>query len=449
MNIFIAGGGRVGSHLARLLSTEHQDVTVIERNADRLEQIDYALDVSTAPGDGTSVMLQQAIGVGTADLFVASMGDDACNLIAAATAKGLGAKQVVARVDNPMYIDANVLYETILGINYIMSPDALAALEIANFIEHPGIMAVQDFGRGLIQMRQIRCSRTPTVNGKALKDIIPPGSGVLLGLISRRGKTIIPHGDSIVEIGDLVTLVGHRDKLSGVQKLFHGDEQKPRRVVIMGGGTTGMRLAQAVEGRVKSVKIIERHPERSRELAEQLPRVKVVCRDGTSRASLEQEHLDKIDVFVAATGDDERNIMAGVLAREVGARMSVAIVHQPDFAPLVERLGIDLAVTPRACIANSILKLVHLGQVTSLAVLGEGQVEVMEMPVGDGSPMLGRQLKDLSAKIPRDALIATILRGDKVIVPSGNDEIHAGDSLVMIVAAEALEQVRKLLQKRS
>lgn len=446
MNIFIAGGGRVGYHLARLLSTEHQDVTVIEQNPDIVEQIDYALDVSTATGDGSSIMLLQSLNVGAAGLFVASMGNDEKNLIAAATAKGLGAKVAVARVDSPMYMESNILYETVLGIDYILSPDSLAALEIANYIEHPGILSAQDFGKGKAQMLQVRAAKSPTRNGKTLKDVIRPGSGVLLGVIERDGKCMIPHGDSIVEPGDLVTFIGTHESIDQIQRLFHGEEVKPRRVAIMGGGTIGLRLAQALEDKMKTVKVFERHEERAQRLAEKLARAKVVCRDATSRVALEQEHVDTMDMFVAATGDDERNIMAAVLAKEVGARSVAAIVHQPDFAPLVKRLGIDLAVTPRASIATRIMKMMYRGDVTSLAVLGEGQVEIVEMAVRDGVSVLGQPLKDL--RMPRGALVATIIRGDSVLIPSGNDAIMAGDSVIVIAAAKSLDAVRKTMTKR-
>ncbi len=446
MNIFIAGGGRVGYHLARLLCADRQDVTLIESHPEKVEQMDYALDASTVLGDGSSVMLLQSMSVGAADLFVASMGNDESNLIAAAVAKGLGAKQVVARVDNPMYIDSNILYETVLGIDYVLSPEALAGLEIAFYILHPGVLASAEFGRGLVKMQQIRVTKSPTTGDKTLKDVIAPGRGVLLGLVNRDGKSFIPHGDTVIEPGDQVTLIGHHKEMKAVQQMFQAREAKPRRVAIMGGGTIGLRIAQALEGEVRTIKLFERRPEQSNKLAAVLSKAKVVCRDATSRLALEQEHIKDVDVFVAATGDDERNIMAGVLAKEVGAKKVVSVVHQPDFAPLVERLGIDLAITPRACIANRIIRLVHQGNVTSLAVLGEGQVEVVEFDIGDGSPALGKRLQDF--KFPRGALIATILRGEKVIVPGGGDEIHAGDSVILIATSESLEPARKLLQKK-
>ena len=447
MNIVIAGGGRIGFHLARLLSADNHDLTVIEMAPGRLEQIDDALDVSTANGSAASVTLLQAAGVAEADLFVAATGHDEVNLIAAAAAKNLGAAQVIARIDQATYIEESILYEAMLGIDYVLSPEALTAIEIANYIETSGIVAVEHFGRGLVQMRQMRVTKSPTTRGKTLEDICPPGSGVLLGVVSRNSEIIIPHGDTIVKAGDLVTLIGQSEMVDSMQKRFQGLEPKSQNVVIMGGGSIGFHLAQALETGRRSVKLFDRDLARCNELAEALPKTKVVCRDGTSRGDLDQEHVDVTDIFVAATGDDERNIMAGVLAKEVGADQAIVVVHHPDFASLVGKLGIDHVVTPRACMANRILKLLHRKDVTSLAVLEEGQVEIVEFPVNLATPIIGKKLKDLKSRLPHNALIATILRGENVIVPGGGDEIRAGDSVVVIVASDSLEAVQKLFAR--
>ena len=444
MNIVIAGGGRVGFHAARLLSVDGHDVTVIESDPNKLEQIDYALDVSTVLGNAASAMLLQDIGVNRAQLFVAATGSDQTNLIAAAAAKGLGAKEVMARVRNVLFLESSILYESILGIDYILSPDALAALEIANYIETPGTVASQDFGRGLVQMRQMRVVKSPTIDGRTLKDVCPPGSGVLLGVISRGDQILIPHGDTIVEPGDVVTLVGRRDEMGAVQKLFKGAEPEPQSVVIMGGGDMGLHLAQALENRQRSVKLFDHNLNRCKKLAALLKKTKVVCRDVTSRTTLDQEHVERADVFVATTRDDERNIVASVLAKEVGASQTIAVVHQPDFAPLVQKLGIDHAVTPRASLAARILKLVRKEKVSSMAILEEGQVEILEFVVNGDTPIVGKRLKEVRAKFPQQSLVATIQRGNEVIVPSGEDQIQAGDSVVLIAQAEAVDAAQKL-----
>lgn len=449
MNICIAGGGRVGFHVARLLSMENHDVTVIELDPKRAEQVDFALDVRVVAGNASSILLLKEAGVTEADVFVATTGTDEVNLIAAATAKSLGTKQTVARVDRPMYIESNILYETVLGIDYLLSPDALSALDIGRYIENPGIVATETFGRGIVQLQQIRVTKSPTIGGKRLRDIdMPPG--VLLGVISRKGATLIPHGDSIVEAGDLVTLIGRREQVDSVKALFHGVEPQLDRVVIMGGDRIGLHLAQMLEKGKYSVKLLDWNPEKCKKLATTLTRAMVVCRNGTSRAELEEEHIEDADVFVATTDDDERNIMAGVLAKEVGATRAIAVVHEPDFASLVSKLGIDHVVTPRASLANRVLKLVHRDSVQSLAVLEEGQVEIVEFAVDGEAPIIGKTLKEVfeSPRGIRGALVASILRGDQVIVPRGDDEVQAGDSIIMIATPDSLDGVLKLFRKR-
>lgn len=441
MDIIIAGGGRVGYHLARLLSAERHNVTVIEIDANQIEHIDYTLDVSTITGSAADAMLLQSAGAGSADLFLAATGDDEINLIAAAMAKGFGAKQVLARAHHTSYVESDILYETVLGIDYILSPEALTAKEIVTYIENPGMVAMESFGRGLIEIRHMRVSKSPLGPGQTLKDLeLPPG--VLIGVIGRNGKTEIPHGDSTIQEHDVVTLVGCKDSMGSAKSLFQGVDMKLEKVVIMGGSTVGLSLAQTLEKRGLSVKIFDWNITRCNEMAAILTKSKVVCRDAASRLALEQEHVGGADIFVAVTRDDERNIMACVLAKEVGAKETLAIVHQPDFAPLVDRLGIDHAVTPRASVANRVLKLTNQKNVSSLAVLDEGRIEILEFKVSSDGAVLGHRLSDI--KFPKDSLVASILRGEKVIVPRGDDEIHAGDSVILIVAAKSLEAARKL-----
>ncbi|HEO69904.1 MAG TPA: Trk system potassium transporter TrkA [Candidatus Hydrogenedentes bacterium] len=447
MNIFVAGGGRIGFHLATLLSKENHDVTVIEWDTEQLDELDASLDVSTVEGDAASVMLLTEAGVKSAELFVAATGSDEVNLLSAAAAKSLGAKRAVARVHKAPYLETAMLYEQTLDIDFVLSPEAITALDIANYIESPGIVASEDFGRGLVQMRQIRVLESPTRDGKTLKDVCPPGSGVLLGAISRRSQTLIPHGDTIVEPGDLVTLVGKREKMEAVQKLFHGADSQPRSVVIMGGGSIGLHLAQVLEQRLRSVKLFDKNSAYCCHLSEQLMKTDVIARDVTSRTVIEEESVAAADLFVATTRDDERNIMASVLAKEMGVDHTVTVVHQPDFAPLVWKLGIDHAVTPRTCFANRVLKLVRQEQVSSAAVLEEGEVEILEVHVKDKMPIAGKPLREVQSRFPRQALVATIQRGDDVIVPSGNDAMLVGDCVVIITTSDAVEAVRKLFKR--
>ena len=441
MNIFIAGGGRVGFHLARLLSAEKHDVTVIETDRNQVEHVDFSLDVRTVHGRAEDVLLLQSLDVGSADLFIAATGVDEINLITATTAKGLGAKQVVARVHDPLYNESDILYETVMGIDYIISPQALTAREIVNYIEHPGIVATESFGRGLIQMMQMRVATVPLKAGETLKDLVLP-KDVLLGVIGHNGEVEIPRGDSTLHENDYVTLIGRKASMDETIRLFQGVEVRHDKIVIMGGSRTSLHLAEVLENRGRSVKLFEWNMARCNELAAVLKKTKVVCRDATSRLSLEQEHVDGADIFIAATHDDERNIMASVLAKEVGVREALAVVHQPDFVPLVGKLGIDHAVTPRTCIANRILKLVNQERSTALAVLEDGKIEILEFKVGGSNPLVGEELK--AVKFPKQTLIACILRGEEVIIPRGTDALQAGDSVIVIAQSGSLEAIQKL-----
>jgi trk system potassium uptake protein TrkA len=213
----------------------------------------------------------------------------------------------------------------------------------------------------------------------------------------------------------------------------------------MGGSRTGLHIARNLEKSGREIKIFEWNAARCEELAAELVKTKVVCRDATSRLDLEQEHVARADLFVAATHDDERNIMGSVMAKEVGAKRALTVVHQPDFAPLLSKLGIDHAVTPRACFANRILRLVNRTEASSLAVMNDGQVEVLEFKVGPACSVINRRLLDV--KFPKHTLIATILRGEEVIVPTGHDALIPGDSVVVIAGAESLDAVKRLFSE--
>jgi len=442
------GGGRVGFHLAQLLSEEEYEITVIESDQERQEQIDLTLNARVIQGDGASPLLLQSLGIENAYLFIACAGSDETNLIAAAAAKALGAKKVIARVEQRSFMEVSFLYEGFLGVDYMLSPDALVAQEIVNYIVYPGVLAAEDFARGRIQLRQVQVSADARAAGKLLRDVVLPGRGVLVGVVERQDKTIIPRGDFRVMKGDKVTLLGKRDGMAEALHDFQGEEPRMQRIAVMGGGAIGHWIAKSLEGKVKSVKLLELRRRKAEQLAEQFTgnNVSIICRDATSRESLEQEGIDAYDIFIATTEDDERNIVASVLAREVGVKTVAAVIHHPDFAPLVEKLDINMAVTPRSAVANSILRIVRQQLVTASTILGEGEAEVLEFNVSDKCPGLGRPLTEISRELPRDAIIATIARKDEVIVPGGTDTIEPNDAVVVITKAEARDAAQLYLQ---
>ncbi len=448
MNIFIMGGGRVGSHLAELLSEEQYDVTVIEQDPTTQEKLDLALNARVVLGDGASALLLQSLQVEEADLFVACTGSDETNLIAAAAAKNLGAHQVLARVEKKVFVEESYLYEGILNIDYLLSPDALVAQEIVNFILYPGILASEEFARGKIHLRQVQVhDNTPAAN-KLLRDILPPGSGVLVGVLEHNGTIYIPDGSNRVAPGDKVTLIGERKLIQNALLKFQGKEPQMQHVVIMGGGGIGRWIAHSLEGKIEAVRLFELNPEKARSIAEGFrhKNIQVTNRDATSKDNLEQEHVKEFDLFVATTEDDERNIIAGVLGRDVGIAMSAVVVHHPDFKKIVERLGITMAVTPRTVISNSIIRILRQQSVSTSSILREGDVEVLEIALGKESRIIGKKLYELTGLLPHHVIIATIMRNEQAFVPGGDATVESGDSLVVIAKANTITEIRRVLQ---
>ncbi|HOC69911.1 MAG TPA: Trk system potassium transporter TrkA [Candidatus Hydrogenedentes bacterium] len=448
MNIFIMGGGRVGSHIAQMLSEEEYDITVIEKNPDDQERLDLSLNARIVLGDGTSALLMQSLDVGEADLFIACTGNDESNLIAAAAAKGLGARQVLARVEKPIFVEESVLFEGFLNIDYMLSPDALVAQEIVNYIVYPGVLAAEDFAQNKIQLRQVQVSANASAANHPLSDTLPPGGGVLVGVLERDNIITIPHGSDHVLPGDKVTLIGKRESMQKAIQTFQGEEPRMQHIAIMGGGGIGRWIAHSLEGKVESVKLFEVDLAKAERIASGFRKgnIHVIHRDATSKSDLEQEHINDFDLFVATTEDDERNMIAGVLAQAVGSKMSAVVMHHPDFAPLAEKLGIHMTVTPRDVLSNSILKILRQQSISTSSILREGDAEVLEITLGKTSQALGKKIKDMRHLLPRGLIITTIIRGDLAYVPGGEDMLESGDSIVIIAMANAIIEAQRLFQ---
>ncbi|HPX85461.1 MAG TPA: Trk system potassium transporter TrkA [Candidatus Hydrogenedentes bacterium] len=449
MNIFILGGGRVGYHLALLLSEEVYEVTVIENDPERQEYIDQMLNAQVILGDGSSALFLQSLDVGEADLFVACTGHDETNLLAAAAAKGLGARQAVARVEKAPYMVESYMYDQLLNIDYILSPDALVAQEISNYILHPGVLVSEEFSHGHILLRQVQVSPDAPAAGHLLSEILTPGSGTLVGVIERQGKVFVPDGTTRILSGDKATLLSKREKLSDALSKFQGRVSAIQRVAIMGAGTIGLWIAHTLESTVAEVKLFERNSSRALAVAGEFRKrnIQVINRDATTRDSMEQEHLETFDLFIATTEDDERNIVAGVLAREVGVSRVAAVIHHPDFAPLAEKLGVTLAVTPRSVVANSVLKIVRQKTIAASTTLNEGEAEILEISISATSPLKNLLLKDSKGKLPPGVLIATVMRGNEAFIPDGTTMIQEDDSLVLIATTENIHEIQKLFHR--
>lgn len=433
MRVVVLGGGTVGGSIASLLCLHRHSVTVVDQDADHVRSINETLDVRGITGSASQSSVLFQAGIGSADLCLAVTGIDEVNIMAASMAKAMGAKRAVARVYAPVFRDLSTFdYQRHFGIDRLLSLEHLTALELARGIRHPGSLAVENLARGALEVNEVEVTESKKGVGKQLKQLKLP-AGVRMGSITREGKTWIAGAEDRIEIGDRLTIIGKRSDVDEVKDLFCADSHTKTGVVIAGGGETGYHLASILEGPRFGVVLMDHDRARCEFLASHLKQTTIVNLDATRRANLEEERVGSADVFVASMGEDENNIMAAVEARDIGAKNIFALVSRPDYAHVVGKLGIDIAVSPREVVAKEILGYLTTGPVVSKTPLSEGtDLSILELDVEAGAPATEHVLARL--KLPEQCLIAAIIREGFAKVPGGDDSIQPGDTVIALVA---------------
>jgi trk system potassium uptake protein TrkA len=434
MNVVILGMGTVGRSITELLAQHGHDVTVVDNDAAVIRQVEESLDVRAVLGSAADASLLFQVGVQAAHLCLAVTNVDEINLVAASVAKAMGAQRSIARVFSPAYREYSTFdYQRHFGIDRLLSLEHLTALELATVIRNPGSVAVENFARGLIEMQEIVVEPEAKAVGVALRDMhFPPG--VRVGSITHGSQTAVAGPDDEVEAGDSVTLIGTRGDVDRVKRHFEHRTPSRQHVVIAGGGEIGYSLARILEGRRHSVTIVETDAQRCEVLANRLEGATILSGDATQLSLLEEERVGSADVFVATMGDDEDNIMAAVEAHELGTAKSMAVIRRPDYARVIEKLGIDHTVSPRLVMARQVLSYLTEGPVLSRTSFSG--TDVLELEVQPGAPATRHTLRDLP--LPKQALVAAIMREDYVRVPGADDGFSAGDMVVLLVQKDSM-----------
>lgn len=437
--ILLVGAGTVGRHLSDLLARERHEVVMIDRDKARLESIAEALDVQTLQGDGVDPEILRKAGVEGAQLFLALTDSDETNLLASFVAKKLGASKCVARARSPWWMEVATLnLRATLGIDLVINPENLTAEEIVRFVDNPDALALASFAHGKVQLRTFVLDEESRYAGMRLKDIPLPAEA-LVAVRSREGVAVVPKGDALLEAGDKLTVLGVPEILPEVQRMFHVPLDRVRDVVVVGGGHTGFFLAKTLERRRFQVKLIDVRREVCRKLGERLDRVEIVCGDATDMGFMREERVGSADVFVAVTHDDESNLMSCLLAKELGVGQTVARIGRPDYASLVQKFGVDKALSPRHVAAEKILALVARGRIRAIALLEDGKIEVNEFVAQAGSPMIGKPLRMLD--VPEGALIGAIVHRGGTTIARGSHAIEPGDTVVALGLREAMDKL--------
>lgn len=439
MRIVVLGAGTIGISIADLLCKHGHSITVVDTDADTVRRLNRDLDVRALTGSASQSSVLFQAGVLDADLCLAVTGVDEVNMVAASMAKAMGARRTIARVYASVFRDLSTFdYQRHFQIDRMLSLEHLSATVFAQAIRNPGAPIVEHFARGEIEVRQIRITDNTNRLGQPLAELEMP-RGVRIGSISRDQKTWIAGAKDTIEMGDDITLIGRRSDIDDVRSEFRKRDDSRKGIVIAGGGETGYHLARSLDDRHWAVTLMETNEDRCNVLAKNLRHVTVLQADATVRTVLEEERVGTADYFVACTGDDENNIVTGVEAAELGAKSIMVVIERPDYANVVSKLGIDVAVSPRNVMARQVLGYLHTGPVISRSAIGKSGISVFEIEVSEGVPATEHVLANLP--LPAQCIIAAVMRENYVHVPGADDRLQSGDTVVALVADDIADQM--------
>lgn len=446
MDIVIAGAGDVGFHLSRWLSGESHNITLIDRDDGKLSYVDSHIDAITIIGDVTDFRILQQAKVQSADLFISVTSYEDVNITSAIYAKKMGAKQTIARISNMQYlINSDILNIRDLGIDELISPESLAAREVRHLLRTNAASESIDFENGKITLLGLDIDDDAEVVGKSMAEIAqlsPERKYVVVALI-RKDETIIPKGHTKVEVGDHLFVITHAEGMEDVLAVTGKRKIKIKNIIVLGGSRTGTHLARKLS-RNYNVKLIEKDAKRAEAMAAEFPNVMVLNFDGTEVETLVEEGVAETDAFVAVTGNSETNILTCLVAKEKGAKKTIAMVENIDYLSLSQAIGIDSLINKKLAAANFIYRYIRRGDIITLSTLHGVNAEVMEFQVHEKSKITKHPIKDLG--LPEGSIIGGVVRDNKGLIPTGDFHIHAGDRVVVFASNNCSHKMDKFFR---
>ncbi len=443
MNIIVAGAGEVGTHLAKMLSIEYHDIVVIDSDTDKLAHLSSSADLLVVEGSATSISALKEANVKKADLFVAVTSSENANILSATLAKRLGAKKVIARIDNNDYLLPNNKEIFLnMGVDSLIYPEKLAAKEVISLLGHTSTTEFVDFSGGKLSLAVMRLEEDAPVIDQTLLQTIKDNQDLEFRAvaIAREGETIIPRGSDQFKVNDLVYVITNQ---SGVKEMLEYSGKtniEVHNLMILGGGRIGVRIAYELEKEV-NVKIIEKNKEESVRLANFFKNALVINGDGRDTELLMQEGLQYMDAFIAVTGNSETNILTCLAAKRMGVKKTIAEVENFDYIKLAESMGIDTVINKKLITASRIFRYTMSTEVSAIKCLTGSDAEVLEFIVKPNSPVTKGKIKDIN--FPKDAIIGGVVRGDSSHIANGTTEIKAYDRVVVFALPSAINKVGK------
>ena len=445
MKIVVAGAGEIGSHLAKMLSMEYHEITVISEDEESLEKINSDSDIVTVEGRPSSIDTLIKAGAGRADLFIAVNPDSAqdINIVSAALAKKLGAKKVTARINNEEYQknDNRILF-TDLGIDSLFYPEKIAATEIVNLLKQNNASEFMNYSHGKLQLIVYRLEECSPMVDRTVAELRERTQNLFRSVaISRDGKTIIPKSATRFKTGDVVYLISKKEGMEQALSLSGKPKVTVRNLMILGGGRIGEMVARSMEKQTENIKLIELNPEKCAHLSEALDRTLVINGDGRNSDLLMEEGLKDMEAFVAVTSSSETNILSCVVAKRMGIPKVIAEVENFEYIKLAEEMGVDSVINKKLITAGKIFRFTLSNKVRSIKVLNGTDAVVLEFIVNTNSKITTGKLKDLG--FPEEAIIGGFVRGNESFIADSESTIRPYDQVVVFANPDAVDKVDK------
>ena len=452
MKIVIAGAGEVGSHLAKMLSGEANDITVIDMRQDRLDALSATTDVITVSGNPSAINVLQEAGVANADLFIAVNPSDSqdVNIVSAMLAKKLGSKKATARIDNEEYLSyENKYLFTEMGIDLMFYPEKIAAGEIVDLLKRTASTDSMDFARGKLQIAVFKLEESSSLLGMTMAEFsalaAEQGHNFRVVAIARGNDTIIPRFDTKFKYHDLVFIISKRDGMEVLMKYIGKKDIEIKSVMILGGSPIGEIVARQMAKQMDTIKLIEMNKEKCLDLSEKLPgNVIVVNGDGRNSDMLQEESIKDFDAFVAVTNSSETNILACVAAKSFGVARAIAEVENIEYIRLAESMGVDAVINKKLITAGRIFKFTLSNKVRFIKYMSGTNAEILEFIVAPESKITKKPLKDMG--FPSNAIIGGIIRGNESFIAVGDTHIQAYDRVAVFALPEAVKEVDKFFR---
>jgi trk system potassium uptake protein TrkA len=447
MKIIIAGAGEVGFHLAKLLSYESQDITLIDSNKESLTYADNHLDIRVLRGDATSISVLKDAQVQNSDLVIGVTSSETTNITLCMLAKQLGCQQTIARITNTEFIDCK---DTIrfdeLGIDELISPEELAATEIQLLLNKSAFNDTFEFEDGELIMVGVSLPKSAPFVGKMVKEAATIFTELHFMPIAlkRAGTqyTVIPRGDTVFKEGDQVYFITVKEGVDELYKLTGKKKEEIKNVMIHGGSKVGYKAARDLCAKKFNVKLIEKNKEKAFDLADDLPTALVINGDGRNVELLEEEGLASMDAFIAVTGNSETNIMSCLVAKSKHIKKTIALVENMDYFQLSHSIGIDTLINKKLLAANNIFKYIRKGDVVASMRLNNLNAEILEFVVKPGSKVTKDLIRNL--ELPNEATIGGVVRNGEGVIALGGFQIKADDRVVVCCLPDAIAKIERL-----